>query len=190
MTNVAIFGGSFDPPHLGHVKNVIDLLNNPEIDSIEILICFQQTGKNLSLFRHRAEMCYRTFSCFPRLSLNYLEQTLGGESSSIRSLEALAKKNPTWKMRFVIGADLVPTFDSWEGSEKIKELAPLIVMPRENSFSSSRLRDALRSQDWERLEKSMMPRPIAYLHDNPKLYGDSIPLTKESEIKNDLALDL
>lgn len=167
---VAFFGGSFDPPHLGHLRNIVDLSIHPEIDQVEVVICFEHPFKKLTLYRHRTELCYRAFRGMPNTNLNYIEQSLGGASYSLRTLQALQKKNPDWALRFVIGEDLVEEFKSWEGHEGIAEIAPLLVLPRDKYCSSTNIRDFIAKKDWNSVGKYVTPSVLAYLQGHPELY--------------------
>lgn len=169
-TNVAVFGGSFDPPHLGHLRNVIDLAMHPEVDQIEVIICFEHPFKKLTPFMHRTEMCYRNFRGMARVNLNYIEQNLGGASYSLRTLQALKKKHSDWNLRFVIGEDLVEEFKNWEGQEGISELAPLLVLPRDQYCFSTKIRQLVVEKEWDKVGKYVTPSVLAYLQGHPELY--------------------
>lgn len=129
--NIAIYGGSFDPPTLGHLMVVTHLLlNDASVDKILIPPCFQQKGKDLSSFLVRKEMCLRQFSFLPRTEVTPIEQELGGESLTYRLIQALVHQNPRARFRFVMGADLLDTAPQWEGWEEIRRLAPPLVIGR------------------------------------------------------------
>ena len=128
---VAVYGGSFDPPTLGHIMVVSHLLlNDPDIDSVLIIPCFQQNGKSLSRFEHRYQMCRQAFEWLPRTTVSKVEESLGGISYTSRTLRHLQAYNPHWKMRFVIGSDLKDSIRSWEGYETIEQLAPPVIVGR------------------------------------------------------------
>ena len=131
MTNIAIYGGSFDPPTLGHLMVVTHLLlNDPSVDTILIPPCFQQTGKRLSEFWHRYAMCRMQFEHLPRVVISSIEARLGGESLTVRLVQELVRENPDAKLRFVMGADLLDSVPHWEGWEEITRLAPPLVIGR------------------------------------------------------------
>lgn len=129
--NVAVYGGSFDPPHLGHVMVPTHLLlNDPNIDRIIVMPCFQQTGKNLTSFWARYKMCRIAFEWLPRVKVSNLEQTLGGESLTLRTMQHLKRDNPTWNLRFVVGSDLLLRTATWEGWDELCAIAPPLVIGR------------------------------------------------------------
>lgn len=129
--NIAIYGGSFDPPTLGHLMVVSHLLlNDASVDQVLVVPCFQQTGKELKPFEHRLAMCEAQFSFLPRTKVSQIERELGGESLTCRLVRALAEKNPPARFRFVMGADLLDSAPSWEGWDEIRKLAPPLIIGR------------------------------------------------------------
>lgn len=138
MKNIAIFGGSFDPPQLGHLMVVSHLLlNHPELDEIIVVPCFLQSGKNLTSFKYRFEMSCLAFSILNRVTVSNIEERLGGESITSRTIQALAAESPSNQFRFIIGADLVDSIKSWEGAEIIERLAPPLVIGRAGIVNSA-----------------------------------------------------
>lgn len=130
--NVAVYGGSFDPPHLGHVMVVTHLLlNDPSIDKIIVMVCYQQSGKNLTSFGLRFSMVEEAFNHLRhRVEVSNLEMRLGGESESLRTMRHLKAENPDWNLRFVMGADLLTSCHTWDGWEELEKLAPPLPIGR------------------------------------------------------------
>lgn len=129
--NIAIYGGSFDPPTLGHLMVVSHLLlNDASIDAVYIPPCFQQRGKQLTSFDHRMAMCRQQFGYLPRIKVTPIEQELGGESLTVRLVQELSRREPNARFRFVMGADLLTSCHRWEGWSEIERLAPPLVIGR------------------------------------------------------------
>jgi nicotinate-nucleotide adenylyltransferase len=129
--NIAIYGGSFDPPTLGHLMVVTHLLlNDSTVNAVYVIPCFQQRGKNLVDFDQRMEMCERQFGHLPRTKVLPIERELGGESLTVRLIRELAKREPNACFRFVMGADLLESCHRWEGWDEIERLAPPLVIGR------------------------------------------------------------
>ncbi len=130
-SNIAIYGGSFDPPTLGHLMVVTHLLlNDPSVDLVYIPPCFQQRGKTLLDFDHRMTMCQKQFMHLPRTRVTPVERELGGESLTVRLVTELARREPKAKFKFVMGADLRETCHLWEGWSEIERLAPPLIIGR------------------------------------------------------------
>jgi nicotinate-nucleotide adenylyltransferase len=75
-------------------------------------------------------MCELAMGWIPRVEISRVEETLGGESRTLRTLEHLRKENPDEPMRLVMGADIVVESSKWYGFDRIIELAPPIVLGR------------------------------------------------------------
>lgn len=129
--NVAVYGGSFDPPHLGHVMVVSHLLlNDPTVDKVLIVPCFQQAGKSLQGFDRRFDMCVHAFNWMPRLMISDVEAELGGESITLRTMRELKRRHPRWSLRFVMGTDLLDSCRTWDGWDELEKIAPPMPIGR------------------------------------------------------------
>lgn len=174
--NVAVYGGSFDPPHLGHVMVVSHLLlNDPSIDKVLIVPCFQQTGKKLVDFNSRFYMCHQAFAWLPRTGISSVERTLGGESETLRTMQQLKRESPWWDLRFVMGSDLMKSCKTWDGWEELEKLAPPLFIGRAGIspvyegdptpispiVSSSIIKEALSVGDYDTAERYL---PVGVLH--------------------------
>jgi len=179
--NIAVYGGSFDPPTLGHMMVVSHLLlNDASIDKVYIVPCYQQRGKTLTSFGHRMEMCQRAFGVLPRVEVTAVERFLGGESLTVRLIRALVEQAPNDKFRFVMGADLLVTAPSWEGWDEIEKLAPPLVVgragiaPREPGdptpiaplVSSTIVRKALAERDYREAGRYIAVPVCEYIQNN------------------------
>ena len=128
---VGIFGGSFNPPHVAHVLAVAYALACCEIDRVLVIPAYQHPfAKALTPFSDRLEMCRRAFADLSRVDVSAVEETLGGESRTVRTLEHLHGEHPDWRMRLIVGADVVHEMDRWWSPERVRELAPPIVLAR------------------------------------------------------------
>jgi nicotinate-nucleotide adenylyltransferase len=128
---VAVFGGSFNPPHVAHVLAVALTLSTHEVDRVLVVPTFQHPfAKTLAPFEERVTMCELAMGWLPRVEISRVEQELGGDSRTLRTLEHLQRAHGDWKMRLVIGADLLSEKDKWFGFDAIAKLAPPLVLGR------------------------------------------------------------
>lgn len=128
---VAVFGGSFNPPHVAHVLASALVLTTHEIDRLLVVPTFQHPfPKALAPYDDRVTMCELAMAWLPRVEVSRVEAELGGESRTLRTLEHLAAKHPDWKMRLVIGADILLESTKWFAFDRICALAPPIVLGR------------------------------------------------------------
>lgn len=128
---VAVFGGSFNPPHVGHVMAAAYVLSACEVDEFLVVPCFiHPFAKALAPFEDRLEMCRMAFGDLARVSISNVERELGGESRTLRTLEHLASTHPDWQMHLVVGSDVLGDVPRWFGFDRIRQLAPPIVLGR------------------------------------------------------------
>jgi nicotinate-nucleotide adenylyltransferase len=129
--NVAVFGGSFNPPHVAHVLACALVRSVEEVDRLLVVPAYKHPfAKPLEPFDDRVVMCELAMAWIPGVEVSRVEEELGGESRTLRTLEHLAKANPTWTLRLVIGADLLVEAPRWFGFDAIAKLAPPIVLGR------------------------------------------------------------
>jgi hypothetical protein len=106
--SIAIFGGSFNPPHVAHVLAVTFVLATAEVDRVLVVPTFQHPfAKALASYEDRVRMCTLAMGWLPRVEVSRVEEELGGESLTLRTLEHLHAQHPDWQMRLVIGADVL-----------------------------------------------------------------------------------
>lgn len=185
--NVAVYGGSFDPPHLGHVMVITHLLlNDPTIDEVMVVPCFQQAGKNLTDFRLRKDMCGEAFCWMNRVGVDSVEQYLGGESITLRTMQYLKSKWPEWNLRFVMGSDLLESCKTWDGWDELEKIAPPLPIGRAGVFleregaptpispivSSSIVRKLLAEGDYDAAQR-YVPRGVLDIIKRYSLYRDA-----------------
>jgi nicotinate-nucleotide adenylyltransferase len=132
VTRVAVFGGSFNPPHVSHVLAAAYVLATQEIDRVLVVPTYGHPfGKSLVSFEHRFAMCERAFSDLARVEVSSIERTLGGESRTLYTLQALQRAHPDWALRLVVGGDILNEAHKWFAWEQVVALAPLIVLGRQ-----------------------------------------------------------
>lgn len=131
MTSWAVFGGSFDPPHVGHVLAASWVLSTTDVDALVVMPAFQHAfGKALAPFAHRRRMCELAFAPLKSVVVSDLEARLGGASYTVRTLEELRRRHPDVALKLVIGSDLVGEVPRWREGHRVPELAELLVVGR------------------------------------------------------------
>jgi nicotinate-nucleotide adenylyltransferase len=128
---VALFGGSFNPPHVSHVLACAHVLSTTDVDRILVVPTYRHPfAKALASYDDRVAMCERAMAWLPGVEVSRVEEVLGGESRTLRTIEHLLAEHPEWQLRLVIGADILVESSKWFGFDKIRELAPPIVLGR------------------------------------------------------------
>lgn len=132
MGKTAIFGGTFNPPHLGHRAMLEWIVKSGEFDSVLVMpsnIPPHKSGKVVSA-ENRLAMCRLAFGDLDNIAFCEEELRMQGKSYTANTLKSLRQRgiiNPT----LLIGADSLVTFDEWFSYEEILKLAELIVYLRE-----------------------------------------------------------
>lgn len=175
----AVFGGSFDPPHMGHVMAATWVASTQDVDRVLIVPAFQHAfSKRLSPFAHRRRMAELAFARLRGVTVTDLEARLGGASYTVRTLRHLRDRHPDVALRLMIGTDLVGQVPEWREGARIPELAELLVVGRggyagdhENvvmpEVSSTEVRQRLSD---DRSVAHMVPREVAAYARQHRLY--------------------
>ncbi len=169
---VAVYGGSFNPPHVAHVLACALVLALEDVERVLVVPTFRHPfAKPLASFEDRVTMCSLAFGGMPQVQVSRVEEALGGESRTLRTLEHLAEVHPDWQLRLVVGADILGEAPRWFGFDRIERLAPRIVMGRAGveapgartallpEVSSTRVRQSLASQRWDEAAR-LLPRKV------------------------------
>lgn len=136
----AVFGGSFDPVHLGHLEMAHHMLDKNLADHLSIIPAWRSPHKyeNSAGPGDRLAMVRLAFASFPGVSVDDREIVRGRVSYAVETLEELAVKYPKDKLRLVIGADNLAGFSGWRAPERIQELADILVYPRDGLVPAPR----------------------------------------------------
>lgn len=130
---IALYGGSFDPPHLGHVLSVAWALSAAEVDEVWIIPTWKHAfdKKHGASFEERFTMCELAFAPFHRVEVSAIEQRLGGVSRTLRTIEVLKSECPDASFRLLIGADVLGGTDRWHRWDEVVRAAPALVIGRQ-----------------------------------------------------------
>jgi nicotinate-nucleotide adenylyltransferase len=130
---LAIFGGSFDPPHVGHLLVAQDACEQLRLDRLIFVPAAAQplksAGPNAS-GEHRLSMTRLLAGDDPRFEVSTVELDRGGLSFTVDTLAEVARKHPAAERHLLVGADVLGTFDKWKEPERILTLARVVVLER------------------------------------------------------------
>ena len=129
---VALFGGSFNPPHVGHELAALYVLETAAVDELWFVPCLKHAfEKALLPFEDRQRMCELAARALgERARVSDIERALGDESRTLRTVRALEARHPEHRFSVVIGADLLPEVDGWYGAAELRREVPFIVVGR------------------------------------------------------------
>ncbi|HPQ81962.1 MAG TPA: nicotinate-nicotinamide nucleotide adenylyltransferase [bacterium] len=129
---VGVFGGSFNPPHIGHSAICRWLFEHGLVDMLWVVPCYiHPFGKKLAPFADRLSMCRMAFSKLA-LPIDVLdvEREIGGTSYTLLTIKHLMAKHPELRFLLVTGEDVSGESDKWQDFGKIRELVEIIRVPR------------------------------------------------------------
>ena len=131
MIKVAIFGGSFDPPHKGHQEIVKKALEKLEIDKLIILPAFLNPFKQSTLAspKQRLDWCHTLFDPIERAEVSDYEIRKG---RPVYTSESLKHFQGIYDVRYlIIGADNLPSITKWHHFEWINSVVTWVIAGRE-----------------------------------------------------------
>ncbi|HCK90896.1 MAG TPA: nicotinate (nicotinamide) nucleotide adenylyltransferase [Gemmatimonadetes bacterium] len=147
---LGIFGGTFDPPHLGHTTVVTDVTNALELDQVLWIPANQPQDKSLRALAPvalRIEMTRAAVGTDLRFELSRIEAERGGASFTVETVRALRRIYPGAILFLIIGTDQFRRLNTWHSPEELLHLAKLVVMDRDG------MRGRDYSPDMEGLDK-------------------------------------
>ena len=134
---IAILGGTFDPPHLGHLILAETVLKELNYDKVLFIPSKIPPHKNISgevSDEDRLNMLKLSIEDDKRFSFDDYELKSEGISYSIKTLNYLYQNyNIDGKIALIIGADLIKNFHKWKEPEKISELTNIVAVNREEN---------------------------------------------------------
>lgn len=124
--NIALLGGAFNPPHLGHLMIAQQVLDFTEVEEVWFLPNYGQSPpKPVASVEDRVAMAKLLLLPKTRVSTIEIDNKLDGET--VRILPFLPKEH---SFSFIIGSDQLPTFHLWLDWEKLLKAMPFWVFPR------------------------------------------------------------
>lgn len=130
---LGIFGGSFDPPHIGHLLAAVDAFEALELDRLVFVPTAIQPLKRevqAGAAQHRLAMVRLLVGSDRRFEVDATEIDRAGVSYTVDTLEIFAQRYPTAERFFLVGEDAMAAFASWREPSRILDLARLAILRR------------------------------------------------------------
>lgn len=126
---IGILGGTFDPPHLGHLIAAVQMRERLGFDEVWLMpVASHAFGKKLTPSQHRLSMA-RLLEQKGIIASDF-EIELGGISSTFHTMRALKHSFPVHSFTFCIGSDLIADFQKWDNWKELVLENPLAIYPR------------------------------------------------------------
>jgi len=129
---IGIFGGSFDPPHTGHLLAAIDAMEALSLDRLHVVPAAVQplkSGQGTDSM-HRLAMTQRCFGGLPRVEVDPIEIERGGLSFTVDTVEAYRRQWPLAELHLLIGEDAAAGLARWRDPERLLSMVRLVVLSR------------------------------------------------------------
>ncbi len=161
---IAIFGGSFDPPHIGHEKIAKKVLKKLNIDKLIVIPSFLNPLKTSSFLEAntRYKLLKKIFKGKKKVKVSNYEVKQNRPVYSIETIKYMKKKYKADKIYLIIGADNYNSFHLWSKYKKIKKLVKIVVITR-NGFKYKKTDDIKRLKIHMKISSSELRKEF-----NPK----------------------
>jgi nicotinate-nucleotide adenylyltransferase len=129
---IGVFGGAFDPPHIGHLVVAQDVFETLRLDRLLVIPSARPPHRDARLpAEERLSLTRAAFGDDSRMVVSGAELRRPGPSWTVSTLASIREELRPDHLSLVIGADQYRSFDDWRNPERIVELAELAVMPRD-----------------------------------------------------------
>ena len=129
---IGIFGGSFDPPHTGHVLVALDAIEALALDRLQVVPAATQPlklgTKTASL--DRLAMTRQCFEGLPHVEVDPIEIERGGLSFTVDTVESYRRQWPAAELHLLLGEDAVAGLPRWREPERLLSMVRLVVLTR------------------------------------------------------------
>ena len=143
---IGIFGGTFDPIHVGHLVAAVNARHAAGLDRVIMMVAnipWQKAGiRAVSTPADRLGLVEAAVGGVEGLEAGTLEIERGGESYTADTLAELQARRPGAELFLLIGWDVAPVLHTWERFEEVQRLATLVVVNRPGSPHPRHLTDA------------------------------------------------
>lgn len=138
---IGVFGGTFDPPHVGHLVTAVDVRHALGLDVVLLVVAnepWQKLGtRPISPATDRLAMVRAAVDGVEGLEVCDLEVRRGGHSYTADTLAELAELHPGAELFLVVGADAAAGLPTWERVDEVRARCSVVVVDRPGSGAPS-----------------------------------------------------
>ena len=140
VRRVGVLGGTFDPPHVGHLVTAIDVLEQIDLDVVLMVVAnepWQKVGsRTVTPAAIRLEMVQRAVEGIAGVEASDIEVVRGGPSYTVDTLDELARADPRVELHLILGADAASLLHTWHRPRDVAELCRVVVVDRPGTASA------------------------------------------------------
>jgi nicotinate-nucleotide adenylyltransferase len=160
VARVGLLGGTFNPPHIGHLVCAQQALAQLELDRVLLVPVHEPPHKGVEAdpgVEHRVELCRLAAEDDDRLGVSLVDAEVAGPSYTVDTLRRLNERSPGDQLTFIVGGDMALSLPTWREPRAILEQAELGVAEREGVRRAD-IVDRLADLPVERVRFFDMPR--------------------------------
>jgi nicotinate-nucleotide adenylyltransferase len=134
MAQVGILGGTFNPPHIGHLVCAQEARDQLGLDRVLLIPVAVPPHKQIAAdpgSQARLELCRLTAADEPGMEVSDVEIVRGGPSYTVDTLREIHARAPEDALTFIVGGDMAQSLPTWREPEAVLSLATLAVCERE-----------------------------------------------------------
>ena len=134
VPRLGVLGGTFDPPHFGHLAAALEVRHRLRLSSVLLVVAndpWQKSSRHpVTEARLRLEMVEAAVAGLDGLEASALEIDRGGESYMADTLAGLRSLHPGAELLLIVGSDVAQGLDTWKRPAELRELATVVVVDR------------------------------------------------------------
>jgi len=131
---IGVFGGTFDPPHMGHLITAVNVAHILALQEVWFVVANTPWQKldtrQISGAQHRLTMTELAVEGHQALVASDIEIRIGGDSVTATTLEGILEQRPDAELFVIVGSDAAAGLGTWRRVESLKRLARVIVVDR------------------------------------------------------------
>ena len=131
---LGIFGGTFDPPHVGHLVTAVNVRHELDLDRVLLVVAeqpWQKLGtRDISSADDRFAMVEAAVGDVEGLEASRIELDRGGMSYTADTLAQLLASDPTLDLYVILGSDAAVGLPGWERADEVRALSTIVVVER------------------------------------------------------------
>jgi nicotinate-nucleotide adenylyltransferase len=133
MARIGLFGGAFDPVHVGHLILAERCREEAKLDEVWLVPSYKPPHKaerQMSRFDARVEMTELAITGQPRFCVSQIERELPSPSYTVSTVMELKSRHPGHQFSLIVGADSLVDLPTWYHPQELVQEVELIVVPR------------------------------------------------------------
>lgn len=132
MKKIGLLGGTFDPPHVGHLLIAEEVFEKLHLDEVWFIPSYTPPHKEgaKTSAEHRVKMLQLAIKGHPNFSVNSVEVDRKGVSYTVETLDYMKAEHPNKEFYFIIGADMVEYLPKWNRIEDLYKLVKFVGVKR------------------------------------------------------------